>query len=78
MIYDNASRILVAPNWPSQCWYPTLFAILEKPVCVIKPGVNQLYLPNQPDTTHRLFRHLELMALKVCGKYSNNKTYQKI
>ena len=78
IINDNASGILVVPNCPSQCWYSTLFAILEKPVHVIKPGVNQLYLPNQPNTTHPLFRHLRLMACKVCGKYSNNKTYQKM
>ena len=77
-INDNASDILVLPNWPSLCWYATLFTILEKHVSVIKPGVNQLYLPNQPDNTHPLFRHLELMACKVCGKYSNNKTYQKM
>ena len=58
IINDNASGILVVPNWPSQFWYPTLFAILY----VIKPGVNQLFLPTQPDTTHPLLRHLELMA----------------
>ena len=28
-------------TWPSQFWYPALFAILEKPVYVIKPGVSQ-------------------------------------
>ena len=77
-IINNASGIQVVPNWPSQCWYPILFAILEKPVYVIKPGMNQLYLPNQRGITHPLFRHLELMARKVCGKYSNNKTYQKM
>ena len=44
IINDNASGTLAVPNWPSECWYPTLFAILEKPVYVIKPGVNQLYL----------------------------------
>ena len=78
IINDNASGILVMPNWPCQFWYPTLFAILEKPVYVIKPGVNQLCLPNQPNTTHPLFRHLELMPCKVCEKYSNSKTYQKM
>ena len=78
IINDYASGILVVPNWPSQFWYPTLFGILEKPVYVIKPDVYQLCLPNQLDTTHPLFRHLELMACKMCGKCSNNKTYQKM
>lgn len=32
IINDNASGILVVPNWPSQCCYHLLFAILEKPV----------------------------------------------
>ena len=58
-------------TWPSQFWYPALFAILENLVCLNT-------LPNQPDTTHPLFRHLEPMACKVCGKYSNNETYQKM
>ena len=78
MINDHADGILVVPNFHSQWWYPTLFTILEKSAYVIKPGVNQLYLPNHPDTTHPLFKHLELMACKVYGKYSNNKPYPKM
>ena len=70
IINDNACGILIVINWHSQCWYTPLFAILEKPVFVIKPGVNQLYLPDQRDTTHPLFRYLELMVCKVCGMYS--------
>ena len=78
IINANAYGILVVRNWPSQCWYPTLFTILENSVHVVKPNVNQLYLPNHPDTTHPLFEHLELMACKVCGKYFNDKPYQKM
>ena len=77
IISDKASGILIVPNWPNQYWYASLIDLLVEPTFSIKPSEDHLYLPNQPDAIHPLFRHLELMACRVSGKYFNRPSYQK-
>ena len=68
IIYDQATGILIAPDWPNQLWYTQLQDILVCGYFVISPSVNQLHLPNQPLISHPLFKDLTLMACFESGK----------
>lgn len=78
IIFDQATGILIVPNWPNQFWYTTMQKILIKPPFFIEPKANHLYLPNQPDTEHPFFRNIELLACLVSGRVlQSNSTCQK-
>ena len=68
MIFDNATGILILPNWPSQFWFTVLQDLLLTEVFIIPPNANNSYLPNQPDLKHPFFNNLELMPCLVPGK----------
>ena len=68
IISDNATGILIVPNWPSQFWFTVLQDLLLAEAFIILPNADNLYLPNQPDLKHPFFRNLELMACLVSGK----------
>ena len=66
IISDNATGILIVPNWPSQFWFTVLQDLLLIEAFTIL--LNADNLPNQPDLKHPFFRNLELMACLVSGK----------
>ena len=75
-ISDNATSILIVPNWPSQFWFTVLQDSLLTEAFIIPPNANNLDLPNQLDLKHPFFRNLELVACLVSGKaLSNSSTY---
>ena len=55
---DKAKGIVIAPDWPSQSFYPSL---------CITPRENNLYLPNQPAVKHPLGKTLKILAGLVDG-----------
>ena len=55
---DKAKGIVIAPDWPSQPFYPSL---------CITPRESNLYLPNQPAVKHPLGKTLKILAGLVDG-----------
>ena len=68
IISDNATGVLIVPNWPSQLWFTILQQLLLIEAFIILPNANNLYLPNPPDLKDPFFRNLELMVCLVSGK----------
>ena len=44
-ISDNATGILIVPNWPSQFWFTVLQDLLLTEAFIIPLNANNLYLP---------------------------------
>ena len=63
---DKAKGIVIAPNWPSQPFYPRLIAMPIKTIS-IAPRETNLYLPNQPAVKHPLGKTLKILACLVDG-----------
>ena len=63
---DKAKGILIAPDWPSQAFYPRLKEMSIE-IVSISPRLTNLYLPNQPSVAHPLHRKLSLLACLVDG-----------
>lgn len=66
---EQATGILIVPDWPTQIWYPVLLNLLVKPPMHLPHSVRLLTLPNNPEARHQLLskRKLKLMACLVSG-----------
>ena len=67
VIEDEATGILILPDWPSQFWYH-MFEDLIIMDLYLPPRLNLLYLPNNLSQIHPLHNHLGLRAALVSGK----------
>eukprot|EP00794_Sanderia_malayensis_P020896 gene20895-22947_t len=69
IIADQATGILVVPDWATQTWYPLLLGVLEQPPIILKPSVELLIMPSQPNPRHPLHKSLRLATCLVSGKH---------
>eukprot|EP00794_Sanderia_malayensis_P016482 gene16482-18121_t len=69
IIADQATGILVVPDWATQTWYPLLLGVLEQPPIILKPSVELLIMPSQPNLRHPLHKSLRLAICLVSGKH---------
>lgn len=65
---ERATGIIIAPNWPTQPWYPVLKSLCVRSPKVINKGKNILILPSYPRKQHPLHQKLELLACLVSGR----------
>lgn len=66
---DQASGIVVAPNWPSQSWFPLFMSLVSSELIMLGPDSNMLYSPFSTHS-HPLSSSLVLMAAKLSAKHS--------
>lgn len=72
MIIDQAELLLVAPNWPSQHWFPLLHShmINDSSVIYFKNSSSLLYLPFDRLAVHGIWNKLHLACFRLSGKRS--------
>lgn len=70
IIDDNATGIIIFPNWPSQPWFPLLHDLLISRIVYFEPS-KDLVQSNSREH-HRLHAKLTLGAAKLCGKPTSN------
>ena len=58
---DRVPAILIAPDWPSQTWYPLLLRLLKRDPIKLK-GRSLLHLPSDPQAVHPLYPKLKMLA----------------
>ena len=69
IIQDQATCVVVVPDWPTQAWYPLPTSLLILPPVKLYPSKNLLRLPATPATVHPLHKN---MSLLICLLSSNN------
>ena len=57
---DQASGILVMPNWPTQAWFPQAIQMCLGPPITLHPAKHLLQLPGKPEKPHPLHKTLTL------------------
>jgi len=62
---DNASGIVVAPDWPTQPWYSKLIQMSKAKPMLLPVLPSTLTLPHKPGVLHPLHRKLQLMAWRL-------------
>ena len=65
---DQASGVLVMPNWPTQLWYPKALQMTTRQPVILKPHETLLTLPHQPKKLHPLWAKLKLLVCHLSGK----------
>ena len=63
---DKGKGIVIAPDWPSQSFYPRLIAMAVKTIS-IAPRETNLYLPSQAAVKHPVGKTLKILACLVDG-----------
>ena len=59
---DQATGIIIVPNWPTQTWWPYLMSMLINYPIILPRKTRTLFLPAQPQEIHPLHKKLELVG----------------
>ena len=73
---DQASGILIVPQWTTQPWFPVLMRLLVQDPLILPRGKKVLQLPYNPNVIHPLHHKLTLMACKLSGCHYKVKDFQ--
>lgn len=63
-MHDNASGILVVPNWPTQPWFPLLKGLLKEPPMVVHRHKHMLIQPVTREP-HPLHDRIDLFICRI-------------
>ena len=74
---DQATGIIIVPNWPTQTWWPYLMSMLINYPIILPRKTRTLSLPEQPQEIHPLHKKLELLAYHLSGTSCLTKEFQK-
>ena len=74
---DQATGIIIVPNWPTQTWWPYLMSMLINYPIILPRKTRTLFLPEQPQEIHQLHKKLELLACYLSGTSCLTKEFQK-
>ena len=73
---EQATGIVVLPNWPTQPWYPIAIGMLKQDPIHLKPSKDLLHLPSLPGKLHPLSNKLNLMVCLLSGENWMQPSYQ--
>ena len=64
---DQATGIIIVPNWPTQTWWPYLMSMLINYPLILPRKIRTLFLQAQQQEIHPLHKKLELLACHLSG-----------
>ena len=64
---EQATGIVVLPNWPTQPWCPIAICMLKQDPIHLKPSKDLLHLPSLSEKLHPLSNKLNLMVCLLSG-----------
>lgn len=67
---EQATGVIVVPDWSAQPWYPVLHRLLEGPPVKLRCSDRLLQLPSNPEAIHPLIlkKRLNVIVCKISGK----------
>ena len=68
VVQDRATGIIVAPNWPTQFWYPELLRISISNPIHLYARKDLLTLPWNAQSAHPIWERLSLIGVLVSGR----------
>ena len=75
---EHCTVVMVTPRWPTQVWWPKLMSqLIAQPILLPKEKTT-LILPSNPEATHPLHPHLELIICLLSGNPSKTKAFQQL
>ena len=77
IIQDDATGILVVPNWPTQPWFTVVKSLMCGEPMVIHVTNDELYLPFRKGAKHPMSGHLHLLALPFSARPFTAKAFPR-
>jgi hypothetical protein len=74
---DQATCLLIAPNWPGQTWYPLLLEMLVNIPSLLPMTETSLYLPFDRETQHPLWRTMKLAVWPLSGNVVEQEVFHR-
>lgn len=76
IIRENATGILIIPNWTTQAYFPVVLELLIDMPRVLKASVHNLIHPTMVGP-HPMHSHLDLLVCKLSGDRSKSQTFRQ-
>lgn len=73
---EEATGLLVVPNWPTQTWWPYLMNMLIDFPLILPRKEDTLYLPAHPQLLHPLHKKLQLLVCRLSGISSQAEEFR--
>ena len=73
---EEATGLLVVPNWPTQIWWPYVMNMLIDFPLILPRKEDALYLPAQPQLLHPLHKKLLLLVCYLPGISSQAEKFR--
>ena len=74
---DQATCLLIAPNWPGQTWYPLLLEMLVNIPSLLPMTETSLYLPFDREAQHPLWRTMKLAVWPLSGNVVEQEVFHR-
>ena len=68
MTAEQATGVIVVPDWPTQSWHPKVQQMLVKEPVLLEARKDLLKLPSHPSEVHPLWHKLNLLVCILSGK----------
>ena len=75
---EQCTVVAVVPRWPTQVWWPKLTSQLIALPILLPKKKTTLILPSNPEATHPLHPHLELILCLLSGNPSKVRAFQQL
>jgi hypothetical protein len=71
---EEATGVLILPNWPTAVWYPQMLKLLIQNPVLLPKGKTVLQLTHS-SALHPLYKNLQLLAVMCSGKLCMHKEF---
>lgn len=72
MVSDQATGIVVLPDWPTQSWFPKFLHMMVKERVLIKARQDLLFLPSHPAEVHPLWEKTQSDGMSIIRENLNH------
>ena len=73
--FDQATGLVIVPEWPYSSWYSQYNRLLVSEYIIIPCSKSLLMLPSRPEFAHPLYKSLHLRAGILSGKKGSHQVY---
>jgi hypothetical protein len=74
---DQATCLLIAPNWPGQTWYPLLLEMLVNISSLLPITEMSMYLPFDREAQRPLWRTMKLAVWPLSGNVVEQEVFHR-
>ena len=75
---EKTNAVIVVPDWSTQYWYPQVLQMTIQDTLYFRPSPRNLTLPYKPFVNPRLYKKLQLIAIRITIQQKNFRSVSYI